>query len=287
MLFSEFLIEKIVIDDIIHQKIDRAVDQWISYISSKLPDFSGIRFPNDQKTQWVTEHHKELEEQLRRYLANLVQQLVKQTKPPIDDPDYEGHKIRVEVSIDNYRSEHGAIYSNWSKQYTNRPKYIYRNYLQLNILPHEVLYFLTNPDSTHELKAIITHELVHIIQSLKNPAFRTYTKKYYTNKSTPSSDERYYLDKVEIDAYAQGTASKILLKSKQQLNPSKFIDSMIQLLKVGMVSMFGRPIVPNQDYERIRNIFKEPSKDPVIQRAKVKAWKRYNKKLIEKLMEYK
>lgn len=285
MILSELLVEKIIIGEDIHNKINTAIDKWLEYLKETIPESN--RYQNDQQILWVNEHHKELEEKLRRYLANVVQQIVKQNKPQIDDPDYAGHKISIEIEIDEYRSEYGAVYSRWRKQFTQRPKYIYRNYLQLNITPYEVTNYVRNPDATARFKTTITHEMLHIIQGLRHPQQQVYSKRYYNiDKVKPSQEESYLLDKVEIDSHAQGTASAILLQSKQSPDPVAYIKQMMSLLQRGMASMFGKEIVPNQKYENIRDLFKKPSDNPAIQRAKDKAWKRYNKKIMEKLMHY-
>ncbi len=286
MILSEILVEKIVIGEDVHHKINTAIDKWLEYVKDKLPEDN--RYHIEQQTSWISEHHKEVEEKLRRYLANVVQQIVKQNKPQIDDPNYAGHKISIEIEIDEYRGgEYGAVYSRWRKLFTQGQKYIYRNYMQLNITPYEVVNYVRNPTMTRRFKTTITHEMLHLIQGLKHPQQQVYSKRYYNiNKVKPSDEESYLLDKVEIDSYAQGTASAILIQSQQSNDPVAYIKQMIGLLKLGTASLFGKEIVPNQRYESIRDLFKKPSNDPAIQRAKDKAWKRYNKKIMEKLMHY-
>lgn len=281
VLFSEYLIEKLIIDDIIHQKIERAIRLWVEWIRSELPDE-----PYQYKVTWVESHSKQICEKLRRHLAPIVQQIVKQNIIDIPDPNYEGHKIKVEIDLERFRVNHGSIQQRWSKLYTKRPKYIYANYFSIHLLPPEVVLFTDNIDRTHDLISTIVHELTHVIQSLRSPKQSTWTKPFHAAHKKYTSDEWYYMSKIELNAYAQGTASRIIFKSKQFDDPKLFIGNNINMLKYGMVNMFSREVVPNQQYQEIRDTLKQQSNDPTVNLAKKRAWKYYNKKIIEKLLHY-
>lgn len=160
-------------------------------------------------------------------------------------------------------------------------------------IPIKVLYNIVSRskmDNIHEITKTITHELTHLIQLAKSKK-GIKEKGYldYKRKRSLTTDENYYLEKIEIDAFAQGTATSIISYANKlnKTSPREFIISVVfPLLKSGITSMFSREVFPSDRYESMRDIFKEKSNDPKINKAKLRGWQRFNKKIYEKLVDY-
>lgn len=288
MLILDILNEKLVIDEIVHQKIDRALNLWSNWLQTTFAE-QNVRNNNQDEIRWVnTNTNKKLvSNKLRQYLTPIVRQILNQNLPPITDPNCEGYKIKVDIDILPAFSNAGTIQQRWSKLYTVRPKYVYVNYLSLTISPDNIVDIKHNNKKViNELGSVITHELTHILQLLRSSRQSVWTSPFHKGSTELSKEERYYMKKVELDAFAQGTATSIILNSKISPDPKKYIKGNIDMIKMGMVSIFNREVVPNQQYEKIKQVLSQPSDDPKVQRAKDQAWKYYNKKIIVKLTHY-
>ena len=280
MLVQEIITERININQDIHDKIEKAFRKWAQYLPSEIE--SSPRF--DQFNYEVHTKSKSIGEKLRRFLAPTIQQIVKQNLPNIQDENYEGHKISVEVDIDENRPHKGSVQRQWSKLYTKRPKYIYKNQLSIFVTPYEISVLLANytDNVLNDLVSTVTHELTHIIQSMRSTKQDMYVKPY-TRAGNQTENDWYYQSKIEIDAHAQGTATKMLLAANKVTDPKAYIIHLLQLIKMGTVDMFGKNIVPNQDYNKIKANLTARTGNPKLDTAKSKAWQRYNKKLYDKL----
>jgi hypothetical protein len=279
MQFTEFLIEKIELDENIHKKLSLAFKKWMDYVNSMVPE----DLPSYKKAHWIESNKKEIEVKLRQYLSNIIQKVVKDNATPIDDENFEGYKISISINIETGSSMHGAIHKKWVKQYTQKPKYIMRNTLILSIAPYTILMATSEID---DLISTVTHEITHIIQSLRHAYDMVHTKPFQKRDSEIGFYDQYYINKSELDAHATGVASAILLQAQKNPDRNKYIESTIKMLKLGISSLFNTPTFPNRQYVTIQEKLKEKTNNKSDNMAKEKAWKYFNKKIISRLMPY-
>ncbi|RWZ87191.1 MAG: hypothetical protein EO766_11710 [Hydrotalea sp. AMD] len=276
---SEILIEKIIVSPQIHDKIQTAILSWIE---------AAIPYV-DNNLSSIDHNKKQITELLRRRLAPTITNIVKQYRQPIPDPEYMGHKVNVEVDILHAYSEAGSVRSSWTK-YRDVPKmrtaYVYKNTLNITLSPYQIsnIVLHKNENSIGELVSTITHEITHLIQSLSSRRNSVYNKNYYSTGA--DKDTRYYMAKFEIDAHAQSLASEILSKSKKMPDPIKYIQNILPLIGMGIQTVFNRPTFPSKHYQEIKNLLTSPSDDPKLAEAKKRAWRRFNKRIYEKLSNY-
>lgn len=277
--FTEFLVEKIELDTSIHDKLSSVFKKWTSYVNSIMPE----DLPYNQKAYWIENNKKEIEVKLRQYLSNIIQKVVKENATPIDDENFEGYKISISINIETGSSLHGAINKKWVKQYTKRPKYVMRNTLLLSITPYTIL---IGKGEINDLISTITHEITHIIQSLRHSKNMVHTKPFQKRDSEIGYDDQYYINKSELDAHATGVASAILLHAKETSDKKAYIESTIKMLTMGMSSLFNKSLFPNSQYVTIQQKLMKKTSNESDNIAKTKAWKYFNKKIISRLMPY-
>jgi hypothetical protein len=194
--------------------------------------------------------------------------LIKKTIDEILQPfyGYQNHIVKVKI-VNDYN--HGATVGG---RWVNHNGTWY-NQMIINI-SQEKLKNLNVKEYTN----VISHELTHLIQSLKASEHdSTRTKKY-------KSSDAYYGDKKEIDAYAQSVASNILSDIIKKHGKNSFgyapeIEKFIELLKSQKYEY--RPNPNLEHYNAYKEIFKK-----VSSKNDWNIWKRFNKKIIEKLSKY-
>lgn len=64
MLFSEYLIEKITIDNVVHDKLHSAVDKWLSSVKSTLPEGT-----YQDEIDWIRDNNREVEQKIANQKA--------------------------------------------------------------------------------------------------------------------------------------------------------------------------------------------------------------------------
>lgn len=279
MRADEFIVEKIDLSSDHHQKITDIVNKWGTWINSTMDDQN----IND------TEFHHTISNQLVKYLQPTAKKIINQNISPsfMPDDDYEGHKLKIEVVVESQSSIKGGMYSKWSKLYTKKPKYILYNKILLSISPQELSQVIKGSEKyIIDFASTIAHELTHVIQSLRSTLQGTYTKPY-TKQPITDEDVRYFISKIESESYAEGTLFKIISKAKLSGDPELYITkTVLQPLRMGIATLFNKELFPSQDYEKMKAVLKSKSDSPKIEYAKQQAWKRFNKKLYEKLMKY-
>jgi predicted metallopeptidase len=194
--------------------------------------------------------------------------LIKKTIDEILQPFYgfQNHIVKVKI-VNDYN--HGATVGG---RWVNHNGTWY-NQMTINI-SQEKLKNLNVKEYTN----IITHELTHLIQSLNAKNHDSSTTKNY------KSSDAYYGKSIEIDAYAQSVASNILSdiiknNGKNTLAYAPEIRKFIELLK-SQKNVY-RPNPNLEHYNAYKQIFKKASS-----KNDWNIWKRFNKKIIEKLSKY-
>ena len=291
MRANEFILEKINMSLEYQQKIEDIVYKWGEWVGSTIAEYqesSEFQSP-EQLVQHDTKFHRLISNQLVKYLQPTIKTIINKniTSKFTPDPDYAGHKVRFELAVESGSALKGGTYGKWAKQYTTKPTYILSNKILVSVTPGELLAIIKHGErATMELASTIAHELTHIAQSLRSP-LQSVQSSSYTNRHISDEDVAYFTKKFESEAFAEGTVLKIIAKAKKSGDPAQYIRStVLQPLRMGISSLFNRELFPNQDYEKIKTILKSKSDSPEIEHAKQQAWKRFNKKIYEKLMAY-
>lgn len=283
------LLEKVNVSSDIEQRISRAVDKWIVWLKDT-GEFDYHSKPSLDHKQW-----REYSNKLQRIVQPTINKILNDNLY-IDeinsDENCQGFKLSVKVDIDTYdttTSSSGSVSGMWNKYWITKPKYFFGATYEIDI-PTTFLHNLVkgNEKAKQTLLATMTHEVLHAMQLARTKIRRNRVKQHISkrNYSNLDKDQRYYLDKIELNAYAQGTVTKIMSKASTMPNGIEWIKTTVfPMLKLGMDSVFGREIFPSQQYEEIRNLCKRPTDDPEIKRLQKISWQYFNKRIYEKLIE--
>lgn len=287
MLLTDLLVEKANVSSDIEQRFVRAIDKWIEWLKAT-GEFDEQRKPSLDWKQW-----REYSNKLQRIIQPTINKILNDNLH-IDETNSDenclGFKLSAKIEIDTYDvslSTSGSVSGNWSKYWTTKPKYFYGASFVIDV-PTTILQNLVNGSerAKQSLLATMTHELIHVIQLARTKIRRNRAKQKISNQSKLDKDQRYFLDKIELDAYAQGTVTKIMQKASTMSNGVEWVKTAIfPMLKMGMNSVFGREVFPSQKYEEIRNLCKQPTTDPEIKKLQIKSWRYFNKRIYEKLIE--
>jgi hypothetical protein len=201
-------------------------------------------------------------------LRNAVEIMIHKVIDEILQPyfGFQHHVVKIKIVDD---AEYGAyVGSRWVNH-----NGIWYNRLTIKI-SNDKLKNLNIKEYTN----IISHELTHLIQSLNAKNHDSSTTKNY------KSSDAYYGKSIEIDAYAQSVASNILSdiiknNGKNTLAYAPEIQKFIELLK-SQKNVY-RPNPNLEHYNAYKEIFKK-----VSSKNDWNIWKRFNKKIIEKLSKY-
>ncbi len=282
------LFEKTIISGELHDKLEQAIQNWLREISTKVGTDD-----QDAIKQYIIAQHQHIAESLRKKVQPTINKIVKDniTHTPSDE-HYKGHRVGIVFDIDKhglFQGTSGSVHRTWRKTYINRNDYVMKVILSIDIPLGQLQTWIVSSSIPDSLLATITHELIHLIQVTRsNPIKGNIAKPLMKRQLWPqmTRDEHYYIDKVELDAYAQGTVTKIIAKSKSYPDPKEWIKGVLNLLKYGMNQVFGREVFPVQQYNTIKTVLTTPSQDMLTKRAKLRGWKYYNKRMYEKLQDY-
>ncbi|PPD51203.1 MAG: hypothetical protein CTY12_08720 [Methylotenera sp.] len=287
MLLTDLLVEKANVSSDIEERFVRAIDKWIEWLKAT-GEFDENQKPSLDRKQW-----REYSVKLQRIIQPTINKILNDNLY-IDDSNSDenclGFKLSAKVEVDHYYdtsvSSTGSVSGNWSKYWTTKPKYFYGAIYEIDI-PPTLVYHLVNGSEKAKLSllATMTHEIVHVMQLARTKIRRNRAKQGMA-RNKMDNDQRYYLDKVELSAYAQGTVTKIMTKAKTMPNGVEWVKtSILPMIKMGMNSVFGREVFPSQQYEEIRNLCKQPTDDPKMKRWQQQAWRYFNKHIYDKLIE--
>lgn len=288
MLLKELLVEKLSVSSDIEQRLIRAVDKWIEWLKN---------------TGEFDSHKPDLSIKLCREYGNKLQRILQPTINKIlhdnlyideinSDENCQGFKLSVKIDVNRYDkgvSSSGSVSGNWNKYWLTKPTYFFGATYEVDISPMLLHHLVNGSEKSKEsLLATITHEVIHAMQLARTKIRRNRVKQNISRRqySNLNKDQRYYLDKVELNAYAQGTVTKIMNKASTMPNGIEWIKtSILPLLKMGINSLFGREIFPSQRYEDIRELCKQPTDNPEIKKLQLDSWRYFNKRIYEKLIE--
>lgn len=285
--------ENITISPQTHDSIRKAFMSWITKdllvdigsdpTDSEIREYVDIKLGN-------YEYGLKMGKILSRRLQPILSKVVTSNKLP----QFVGHTHTIYIRVDIYGDSHhhAAISANWDKD--SKGKYT----LDVNIVipPYDVLQMLTSQTRSSGLfdkwTSNITHELTHIIQSLRNPKQEVRTKHPLSsaNKDVLTRDDEYFMRPHEVDAFAQGTVSELLMRAKSTYpndipKQVEFLNSTLNLfIKNGMDKLFGRDTFPHQSYDKFKKYMKNHDyTNPNIIKAKKRTWRRYQSKIYQKL----
>lgn len=288
MLLKDILLEAIHIHPTEVDKIYNAVVKWQQYLQSQ--DIS--------QHYMTTEEYKQYTKPLRNSLQIVVRNIIKPYFKPyeelqhlkIRDKPVSAHKISIDIwgfGAEAEYAERGSVATKWRANWDKDNTKLY-NDLNLKVTERDITNISKGFDKTIDrLVSTITHEITHLIQSLKSQ-HQSGVGKIYTPR-TGSEDERYLGDNIEIDAFAQSTATHILLSGKRSNNVLEAINSALQMIRFGIGHIFGVDVIKDSgqymQYQREFKTFTKHIDDKPLKYKQI-VWRRYNKKLVEKLLKY-
>lgn len=288
MLLKDILLEAIHIDPIDVDKIYNALVKWQQYLQTQ--DISQRYMTTEEYKQYI----KPLQNSLQIVVRNIIKPYFKPYEElqhlKIRDKPVSAHKISIDIwgyGAEAEYAERGSVAGKWIAQWDKDNTKLY-NGLNLKVTENDIANVSKGFSNTIDrLVSTITHEITHLIQSLKSQhqlnAGKTYTPK------TGSDTERYLGDNVEIDAFAQSTATHILLSGKRSNNVLGAISSALKMIRVGIGHIFGIDVIKDSgqymQYQREFKIFTNHINDKPLKYKQI-VWRRYNKKLVEKLLKY-
>lgn len=269
MRLRELFAEGVTISDDIHTKLERAIDVWIN----------GLRDNQDLISDSSPENRRIIGNRLRKILHPTINKLMRDSMNfVVDDVNFKGYQLQVRVEIDDYDvGVSGHVGKTWRKEYIKKPEYVYVNDYVISIPLTTVKHLMNNDLRKASVLATITHELIHLLQSVKSKRGSIRTKEF--DKKWSNDD---FLSKSELNAYAQGTVTKIIMVAKKHPDPKAWLKSIFKMLSMGMNSLFGKQVFPSQKYEEIKNLCKQDPNNP----ASINAWKYFNKQIYDKLSQY-
>lgn len=307
MKVHELLTERIHFTVSQQDAIENVFRRWIQRVE---------KFYQDQDITEVSQYdirrdYKKLTNGLRTALSSVVRSIIKPHLPSSEvmqnyiekkygvfkkDTDsienFLGHTLHIDIFPENVALQ-GSINDRWSKLYGSgkqRDTFKLYNTLSLQMSPAQIAMILKNKDDYYNDKyydnwvSNVMHEITHVIQSLRSSQQRIHHKRA---PERASEDERYLASDHEIDAYAQTVASMIIADSRRYDDPIARINMALQMMSHGVRTVFGREMFAGPDYERIRDALHSHTKDPKYKQWQRRAWRRFQKILVNKLLIYK
>lgn len=223
------------------QKISTMLTTFKSYVNEHIDEF------DDEPSLFY--------DKLRYALQNTIKQILK--------PYYHNDE-RYELNITffetgPYEAEVKGSWINYSGTWYNKLSIRMNNDTLKNI----------------DIKTItdnISHEVTHLIQSLKSPT--------HSSIGSKKLKDDYYGKTVEIEAYAQSVVSDILHDVlNDKTNIIKNINKYINILKSSHIPYYNDNLLHYKNYKRM---YKK-----AVDEQDFKIWKLFNKKIIQKLQKYK
>lgn len=303
MKVHELLLERIYISDKQETTIASVFDKWLDKVQQHYKN-EGYQKPGDGN---IAEDYKMLTKNLRLALSNVVRSIIKPyfpssdvmqryiddkrgifTKPTDSLDNFMGHMLHIDI-YPYISNEHGSIEGRWSKLYGSgktRDQFRLHNTLSLSITPRDISMALSGwrDEKVSGWVSTLTHEITHLIQTLKSSQQRVHHKKYHEDMS---SKEQYLSSDHEIDAYAQSVASSIINKARRSDDPHHEIDTALRMMRYGIRTVFNREMFPGHEYDDFRELFLAPTKNEKHKRIKQRTWRRFQQALVSKLLNYK
>ena len=265
MLIREILTERIALPPDIVTALNRIIQNWIEEIRLNTGTFS-------TNQEVINQYNRDT-----RILSNQIHKIIWNILAPNMNIDrrYSQNDFQLTVKISpkfNTNDPGGAIYGNWELDAkTNRLdnvlfcKLTYKDYLKL-LDPSE-----STTEITQFMIDIITHETTHLIQSLRARDFTIHNKAVEAGLEGDLSTN-------EIDSYAQSFVSNIIQTDQ--------VDQVLSILRSGNTQALSPHA--KKLYTTYHDLFLHQPHDLTRkeQKGRVSAWKRFNKRIYEKLQDY-
>ncbi len=289
MLVSELLIESIHISPKEVDSVYNAVIKWQSYLQ------------NENISEYMSEDdYKKYTNKLRASLQIVIRNIFKHYIKPheelqhlsIKNKPISSHRLGIEIwgyGGEADYNEQGSVSERWHAEWRGNET-ILTNDMNLKITELDIAN-ISKHDARpiiNRLVATITHETTHLIQTLKSYHQSIYNDKYALKLKNDNA--KYLGNSAEIDAFAQSTATHILLSGKMYNDIPGEIKTALQMIRFGVGTTFGKDVIRDSgQYNRYHQEFKTFAKkvgDIPVHDIRRKIWRRYNKKLVEKLLKY-
>jgi predicted SprT family Zn-dependent metalloprotease len=219
--------------------------------------------------RYVNEHIDEFDDDYEKFEDVFTNRLQRVIVEIISQYYHTGEQYQINVNINPDLENFAEVYGGWGKHYST-----WYNNLEIR-LSKDDLKNLNIP----KVSSAISHEITHLIQSLKAARHSTKGSKVY------NKNDKYYSDSREVEAYAQSVASDIMNNIYKTGNTygGFIIQDINKYIK--MIKSSYQPWHYSDElihYHNYKNMYKT-----IEQEQDWKIWKLFNKKIIQKLQKYK
>lgn len=298
-LFELFVTERIYISNAEHNALTNIFSKWAKSLAVKYADvvdsYQQLGFELDSD-------YDDIIVGLKRSLLPSIRSIIKQHIPDIETvkQNMQANKIRgindrdnidnfighmLTIDIDKFGdSTQGHVFSKWEKTYVGKNAdrtFKLQNSMYIAITIPDIIQAIHDPSKVEGWVSTVTHEITHLMQSLRSSTQRIHNKVLHPE----GSDREQYLSSThEIESYAQSVTTAVISDGQRKGDPVKAIDTAIQGIKMGMQTVFKMDLFKGQDYTEYRDFFRTPAKTLEQARAKQKVWRTFQKALIAKLL---
>lgn len=273
MKLREFLFERITISPSELNRLIILIKNWVTYIQkNKTYEFAKIK---SQYQEFIDLLASELTPVVTDIVASQVEKNIRvdvSIFPAIPNEDAE-----VAATVNDQWDQNGDIWTNELKirltfnDFKNIQKSMQDDYTQ-----HVV----------KTLAMLISHEVTHLIQTAKrsnNAGIKSYAvpSKYF------GATTQYFGSAEEIDAYAQSFVTDVVMSGKTR-EAVKFLKQggkLIDFEDFDNFTTFLDEFQPMSNYQSIKFIITD-IKNAKTARIKTQIWRRFLKKIYEKLHDY-
>lgn len=292
MLAHEILTERIALPPDIIPRLHGVIQKWISYIKStndialepmNYYDTMNLKTVFKQHGQSLISQYKNNREILRKQLLKLINSnLVNYIQNPypitINDVTYKpsGYNLKLAIVPNLSKSRSGEVNERWELVKYQSGAIVLENTLFCKLSYSDYLTILSESKNTidivDEIISVLTHEITHLIQSLSNPQYSIHSK-----RTEPQLSD--YISRDEIDAYAQSFVTFVIRSKETELAAQALRSHDLSLLPPKARELYS------YYYHLLTKHFLQASKKDQMRRSQ--AWNRFNKRIYEKLQDYK
>lgn len=208
MKVTALLSEAIQLPHSLHQEIYQTFVTWIDWL---------IR-SSYQNDQYVVFFMKDKANTCRKALQQPLQQVINQ----YIQRQFADHHVTVKISFANTTFIQGKVDHEW--HFEN-----YKHHINLTLIIPSKLFQkvdLQSDEIAIHWTSVAMHEILHLVQIASNKWKTSDISKFRGEKPNIEKVD-YYTSKLEIDAFAQSTATKLIAYADKQNNPIKFLQTVI------------------------------------------------------------
>lgn len=306
MSTQKLLVEKIALPPTANKQLTKIFNDWLKFVDLTSEDL------NLNTVDMVKVLEDKLKKMLTPVINNLLNSQIKtpfygtpdniKTNQPVatrvkyDKDNYQGTSIRVGVHIVEKMAHHGTatgfrrIFVGSSEEVTKKTG-PYMNVALIDLYyPFKLIHQVNRAALlVPNWVGTVEHELTHIIQSQRsnNQHTLTSTDKHLIKSAGGSGDQEKYLSQqVEIEAHSQNIVSGLIWWAEDRGHPTDIIKQVLNNIStkgtLGLNKSFG--IV--QRFDKMKSVLLAPTDNPKFQKYKLQQWKRYQRLIYTKLMDY-